>query len=86
MVGWELFSLGPSSTSLWSDYSCMCDRHHFRDDSYNCSETSQTPITTIHILKSVDDSYSNIKRAKYKDNEKDYDKDTDNVPEKPNIC
>ena len=24
---------------------CMCDRHHFRDDSYNCSETSQTPIT-----------------------------------------
>ena len=30
----------------------MSVRHHFKDDQYNCSEASQTPIT-IHILKII---------------------------------
>ena len=60
----------------------MFVRHHFEDDQYICSWASQTLIT-IHILKAYDESYSKIiKGHKYKDK----DKDTDKLPEKPNIC
>ena len=63
---------------------CMSVRHHFEDDHYFCSYASETPIT-IHILKAYDESYSKIIRGnKYKD--KDNDKDTEKVPENPNIC
>ena len=70
--GWAESISGIGLTDRICYYVC----HHLGDDQYNRSETSQNPVTTIHILKSVDDSYSNIKRAKYKDNEKDDDKDT----------
>ena len=44
-----------------------------------CSWASQSPIT-IHILKAYDESYAKIiRKHKYKD------KDTDKVPETPNI-
>ena len=58
----------------------MCVRHHLEGDHYFCLYASQTPIT-IHILKAYDESYSKIIRG-----HKDKDKDTDKVPEKPNIC
>ena len=60
----------------------MCVRHHLKGDHYFCSYASQT--LTIHIMKAYDESYSKIIRGhKYKDNDKD--KDTDKVPEKPNM-
>ena len=60
----------------------MCVRHHLEGDHYFCSYASQT--LTIHILKAYDESYLKIIRGhKYKDNDKD--KDTDKVPEKPNM-
>ena len=68
----------------------MYVRNHFKDDQYDCSQASQTPIT-IHILKAYDESYSKIIREhKYKDKDndkdKDKDKDTEKVPETPNLC
>ena len=38
----------------------MSVRHHFKDDQYNCSEASQTPIT-IHILKIYNADRSKMK-------------------------
>ena len=91
------FSLGPSYRMgrvykwKWSGYVCMYVRNHFKDDQYDCSQASQTPIT-VHILKAYDESYSKIIREhKYKDkdndndNDKDKDKDkgTEKVPETP---
>ena len=57
----------------------MSVRHHFKDDQYNCSEASQTPIT-IHILKIYNADRSKMKyERKYsdKDNDNDNDKDID---------
>ena len=65
----------------------MYVRNHFKDDQYDCSQASQTPIT-IHILKAYDESYSKIIREhkyKDKDNDKDKDKDTEKVPATPDI-
>ena len=57
--------------------------HHFKDDQYDCSQASQTPLT-VHILKAYDESYSKIIREhKYKDKDNDKDKDTYKVPESP---
>ena len=40
-----------------------------------------------HILKAYDESYSKVIRGhKYKDKENDKDKNTDKVPETPDIC
>ena len=71
-------------------YVCMYVRNHFKDDQYDCSQASQTPIT-VHILKAYDESYSKIIREhkyKDKDNDKDNDKDkdTEKVPETPTLC
>ena len=70
----------------------MFVRQHFEDGQYLCSWASQTPIT-IHILKAYDESYSKIIREdeyKYKDKDNDKDntknKDTEKVPETPNLC
>ena len=60
-------------------FSLMSVRHHFKDDQYNCSEASQTPIT-IHILKIYNADRSKMKyERKYsdKDNDNDNDKDID---------
>ena len=57
----------------------MSVRHHFKDDQYNGSEASQTPIT-IHILKIYNADRSKMKyERKYsdKDNDNDNDKDID---------
>ena len=63
----------------------MYVRIHFKDDQYDCSQASQTPIT-IHILKAYDESYSKIIREhEYKDKDNDKDKDTEKVPETPNL-
>ena len=86
------FSLGPSyrmgRVYKWKQSGYV--RNHFKDDQYDCSQASQTPIT-IHILKAYDESYSKIIRDhkyKDKDNDKDNDKDkdTEKVPETPNLC
>ena len=96
---WIPISIKPFSrahTTRWAEskvemvYVCMYVRHHFKNDEYGFTYTSQTPIT-IYILKAYDESYLKIIRGhkyKYKDNDKDNakDKDTDKVPEKPNIC
>ena len=57
-------------------YVCMFVPHHNKRCSINCSKASKTPIT-IHILKAYDKEI--IREHKYKD------KDTDKVPETPNI-
>ena len=41
-------------------FSLMSVRHHFKDDQYNGSEASQTPIT-IHILKIYNADRSKMK-------------------------
>ena len=66
-------------------FSLMSVRHHFKDDQYNGSEASQTPIT-IHILKAFQKSSEHKYKDKENDKDNDKDKDTDKVPEKPNIC
>ena len=64
----------------------MYVRNHFKDDQYDCSQASQTPIT-VHILKAYDESYSKIIREhKYKDKDNDKDKDTEKVLETPKLC
>ena len=58
-------------------FSLMSVRHHFKDDQYNGSEASQTPIT-IHILKAFQKSSEHKYKDKENDKDNDKDKDTNN--------